>query len=370
MPGRDPYAVLGVNREASQAEVRRAYRKLARKYHPDVNPGDPRAAETFKQVAGAYQILGDPKQRDRYDRTGGADPEGVAAASAPGIRFDGFDFADPSGSPFAAIFSDLFSRRPSRPEEPRRGADLQYPIRVSFEEAFRGREATVHLERLVPCGDCGGTGHRREGGSRTCPVCDGSGRRERRAGFMRFATPCDSCAGRGRVLGTICSACRGEGVRPDSDRIRVRIPPGVDGGSQVRVAGKGNAGSRGGPPGDLFLLVEVEPHPFFRRLGDNLYCEIPITFPEAALGTKVRVPTLEGSATIRILPGTQSGQKIRLRERGFPSLRSGAHGDLFVEVRVVTPRVRDERSREILREFERLNAENLRPGGKAPAETG
>lgn len=360
MAGQDFYQVLGVNRDVSQEEIRKVYRKLARKYHPDVNPGDPSAADTFKEISRAYQILGDSKKRDQYDRSGMQDPFAFAGESGGGVQFGGFDFGDLSGGSFSSLFSEIFSQGRQQPDPHAGGSDIQHPIRIRFEDAFRGREISIDLERGVVCKDCFGSG--REPGSRpqTCSNCNGKGIRMRRTGFMRFSGPCESCGGRGQFPGAPCARCNGQGIRAGRESIRVKIPPGVDRGSQVRVSGKGHAGRQGSPSGDLYLLVEVEPHSFFRRLGENLYCEIPITFPEAALGTKIEVPTMDGGSRIRVPPGTQNGQRLRLRGRGFPSLRSKARGDLFVEIRVVTPSLRDERSKEILREFQELNPGHLR----------
>ncbi|MEE8111900.1 MAG: J domain-containing protein [Acidobacteriota bacterium] len=360
MANRDFYEVLAVEHKATAKEIQRAYRKLARKYHPDLNPGDPRTAETFKEISQAYEILGDPKKRKQYDRRGRVEPGRSPFGGEPPFRFGGFDFSDLSGGSFSSLFSDLFAG--DRPEDavPRNGSDRLHPIRIGFLDAYRGLETELELQREVTCGVCSGTGFRTAGGPRTCPSCEGRGKVTRRTGNMRFSVPCVSCRGSGKTPGTPCDACEGKGWRPRTERIRIRIPPGVDNESRVRIPGKGNDGKRGGAPGDLFLLIKVDPHPFFRRLGNNLYCEVPISFPEAALGTKLEVPTVEGTARIRVPPGTQSGQKIRLRGKGFPSLRHGAPGNQFVEIRVVTPKIRDERSKEILRELDHLNPGNPR----------
>ncbi len=373
---KDYYAALGVDRKAKADEIRKAYRRLARKLHPDVNPGNKRAEERFKDIQEAYEVLGDEKKRKIYDQYGFYSdniPAGgyeaytrppAGARGGPTVDFSGFDFSDSSpqeergGAGFS--FSDLFSQMFSRGREPEsaaqgpvRGRDIEHSMHLGFWDAVRGTKVRLTVGRDEVCSSCGGKGTK-SGAATTCSGCGGSGKATRTAGTMRFSVTCPQCQGTGRERKR-CPACHGSGYIRKPETFDVRIPPGVDTGSRVRVAGKGNAGVNGGAHGDLLILTEVENHPFFDRKGDNLYVKVPVTVAEAALGTKVEVPTIDGPTTIRIPPGTQSGQKLRIRGKGTPSLRSSLRGDQFVEVQVWVPRVADERSKEILKELERLN---------------
>jgi molecular chaperone DnaJ len=379
---KDYYATLGVSRGAKPEEIRKAYRRLARKYHPDVNPGNKGSEEKFKQLSEAYEILGDEKKRQVYDQygfysdnipPGGPAPGASTGAGAPGVDFSGFDFSNYDnaeteaekrggfGGGFRDIFSQLFNRsgqREAEEEGPQRGSDIEHHMHLGFWEAIRGTQVRITVARQETCSTCKGTGSA-GGAPVTCTACGGTGKATRQAGTMRFTVTCPQCGGTGRQQ-RVCPACGGAGVVRKPESFEVRIPPGVDTGSRVRVPGKGNAGVGGGPPGDLYIVTEVEPHPIFERKGDNIYVKVPVTVAEAALGAKVEVPTLVGPSTIKIPPGTQSGQKLRLRGKGAPSLRSEARGDQFVEVQVVVPRVADERTKEILRELARLNPEDPR----------
>jgi molecular chaperone DnaJ len=379
---KDYYATLGVSRDAKPEEIRKAYKRLARKYHPDVNPGNKASEEKFKELSQAYEILGDEKKRQVYDQygfysdnipPGGPGPGASTSAGAPGVDFSGFDFSNFGnvdaeaekrggfGGGFRDIFSQLFNR--SGPHEegeegPQKGSDIEHQMHLGFWEAIRGTQVRITIGRQETCSTCKGTGSA-GGAAVTCAACGGTGKGTRQAGTMRFTVTCPQCGGTGRQR-RVCPACGGAGVVRKPESFEVRIPPGVDTGSRVRVPGKGNAGIGGGPAGDLYIVTEVEPHPIFERKGDNIYVKVPVTVAEAALGAKVEVPTLVGPSTIKIPPGTQSGQKLRLRGKGAPSLRSEARGDQFVEVQVVVPRVADERTKEILRELARLNAEDPR----------
>jgi molecular chaperone DnaJ len=380
---KDYYATLGVSRDAKPEEIRKAYRRLARKYHPDVNPGNKSAEEKFKQLSEAYEILGDEKKRQIYDQygfysdnipPGGPPPGASTGAGAPGVDFSGFDFSNFDhvdteaekrggfGTGFRDIFSQLFSRSGQREEEeeegPQKGSDIEYQMHLGFWDAIRGTQVRITIGRQETCPTCKGTGSA-GGAPITCPACGGTGKTTRQAGTMRFTVTCPQCGGSGRQRRS-CPTCGGSGFVRKPESFEVRIPPGVDTGSRVRVPGKGNAGVQGGPPGDLYIVTEVEPHPIFERKGDNIYVKVPVTVSEAALGAKVEVPTLVGPATIKIPPGTQSGQKLRIRGKGAPSLRGDARGDQFVEVQVVVPRAGDERTKEILRELARLNPEDPR----------
>jgi len=377
----DYYELLGVPRKASVKELRAAYRKLARKYHPDLNPGDKSAEEKFKQIQEAYEVLSDTKKRQMYDQfgfnvpgPGGAPPPGAGYGGSPeDIHFDfgGFDFgggAGPGGAgagggtSFRDLFSQFFrgagaAQAVQQEEEP--GTDLEYQIDITFAEAMHGTVKKLSFTRLDICNVCHGAGFM-PGDEKTCPVCGGSGHVTQVSGKMRFQVTCSRCGGTGK-LRTICRNCGGEGRLPRVETLDVRIPPGAQTGSRVRVAGRGNVGTHGGPPGDLYIIMKVEPHPFFERRGDDLYTVVPVTVPEASLGAKVEVPTIDGRAQVRIPPGTNSGKKLRLREKGAPSARhAGKRGDQIVEVQVVVPKPEDERVRNLLRELSKVDAEDPR----------
>ncbi len=370
----DYYQVLGVKRGASQDEIRKAYRRLARKYHPDVNPGDKSAEEKFKQLSEAYDILSDAKKREVYDKYGVYSDNirdvGRSAPAGGGFDFDWSVFsggAEPnapnagSGSSFRDIFSDLFGgARTATQGRPHalRGADIEIPLALSFEEAINGLTTNINVRRSESCTRCNGTG---ESGSNqvTCLTCQGTGKISTGGGFLRFDQSCPDCNGTGKHRQK-CTVCNGTGIVPKYETVKVRIPAGVDTGSRVRVAGKGESGTRSGPPGDLYIVTNVSPHKIFTRKGDNIYCTVPITLPEAALGAKIEVPTVSGKAQLRIPPGTQSGQVFRLREKGSPSLRGNTRGDQYVEVRISLPKIIDEDTKNLLREFAKRNPDNPR----------
>ncbi len=377
---KDYYATLGVDRNAKPEQLRKAYRRLARKFHPDVNPGNKAAEEKFKEISEAYDILGDEKKRQIYDQygfysnnipPGGYGQASPADAGGAGFDFSGFDFSDFSperegrggfGGSFRDLFSQFFSRASQRETEgPERGTDLEHHLHLKFWDAIRGTQVRFTANRNETCGTCQGSGVVK-GKTTTCAACGGSGKANQQVGAMRFSGPCPRCAGSGRQKPS-CPDCSGSGYIRRAETFDVRIPAGVDTGSRVRVMGKGNAGRNGGPAGDLYIVTEVDPHPVFERKGDNIYVKVPITFTEAALGAKVEVPTLDGPSTIRIPPGTESGQQLRLRGKGALSLRGSPgrlRGDQFVEVQIVVPRVADERTKEILRELARLNPDDPR----------
>jgi molecular chaperone DnaJ len=386
-PQKDYYTLLGVDRNAKPDDIRKAYRRLARKYHPDVNPGNKGAEEKFKEISSAYDILSDEKKRKIYDQFGfysdnippgyGQPGYSQAPSSGPGSNysnfdFSGFDFSNFQTAPhedrggFGSVLRDIFSKFSSsggeEEEEPgemsSRGRDIEYHMNLGFWDAIRGTQVKITVGRNEVCTKCHGTGSAGSS-SVTCPMCGGTGKTSRQAGAMRFSVTCPQCGGRGK-MSQPCPVCGGPGTVKRPETFEVRIPPGVDTGSRVRVPGKGNAGAAGGPPGDLYIITEVAPHPFFERKGDNIYIKIPVTVTEAAMGAKVDVPTIDGPATIKIPPGTQSGQELRLRDKGAPSLRGNARGHQFVVVQVVVPKVADERSKEILRELAKLNPEDPR----------
>jgi molecular chaperone DnaJ len=384
MAKKDYYQILGVKKDAKADEIKKSYRRLARKHHPDVNPGDKASEDKFKEVQEAYDVLSDEKKRKVFDRFGyyadNLDPDspfGAAAGSAGsgtgGFDFSGFDFSNTgtsgTGSSFRDIFSDLFGggggggarttqAEPPRPL-PKKGRDIEIPLAMSFEEAFSGLTTNITVNRSEQCSRCQGAGD--TGGPVVqCPTCNGTGQVMRAGGRLQFSQTCSDCEGTGRRRQP-CSLCNGKGVTPKTEQVKVRIPPGVDTGSRVRIPKKGHGGRLGAEPGDLYILTNVGKHKFLERKGDNIYITVPITVPEAALGTKIEVPTVEGKAQLKIPSGTESGQKFRLRERGFPSLRNPKlRGDQFVEVKITLPRVISEETKDALRQFEKLNPENPR----------
>jgi len=346
---RDYYDVLGVDRSATQEEIKRAYRRLARQYHPDVSDA-PDAEARFKEINEAYQVLSDPERRATYDRFGHMGPGGV------GVGFD-FGFRDPFEI-FEEVFGDLgFGFRTPRRRGPRRGADLRYDLRLSFEEAVFGCKKEIEITRLEVCPECRGSGAEPGTTPVRCSECNGTGqvRRVQRSIFGSFinVSTCPVCRGEGETIPIPCRRCDGTGLVHVTRLLEVTIPPGVDTGTQVRLAGEGQPGERGGPPGNLYVVLEVEPHPYFRRQGDDILVELGINVAQAALGAQVTVPTLEGEEQIEIPPGTQTGSILRLRGRGVPHLRRNGRGDLLILVRVEVPTRLTREQREL---FQRLAA--------------
>src|SRR6267378_40341 len=369
----DYYELLGVPRKATAKDIRTSFRKLARKYHPDLNPGDKSSEEKFKQLQEAYDVLSDSKKRQIYDQYGfysdNMPPGGPGAGpgqdgEAPDVNFDfgGYDFGGGAGTAGGgASFRDLFSQffsgsRGSTAMEPEHepGGDLEYQIEIDFWDAVRGAVKKLSITRLDTCETCHGTGA--VGSPQTCPTCRGTGTIQQQAGKMKFNVPCTRCGGTGK-LRSACKTCGGEGRVRRTETIDVRIPAGVASGARVRVPGKGNSGTMGAPPGDLYLRVIVKPHEFFERRGNDLYTKIPVTVSEATLGAKIEVPTIDGRSLVRIPPGTNSGKTLRLKEKGVPSARNGARGDQYVEIQVVVPPPTDERVRNLMKELE-----NVAPG--------
>src|SRR5579862_7058948 len=383
----DYYETLGVARAAKDDEIRKAYRKLARKYHPDLNPGDKAAEERFKKVQEAYDILSDTKKRQMYDQYGFYSPNGYPGAGPgpggggrpePNMDFGGFDFSDyfsqqgaggaaggkggrrQASGGFRDIFSQFFSGQGEEEEHnvPEKGTDLEYGLNIDFWQAIKGTSIKVSISRQEVCPTCHGSGSA-GGGTVSCPQCNGTGQVTQMAGAMKFNLTCPRCGGTGK-LKNVCPTCGGEGRILTTETVEVRIPPGARNGSRLRVAGKGNAGTMGAPPGDLYITTRVEEHPFFHREGDNIEIQVPITVWEAGLGAKIEVPTIDGRTLLKIPQGTVSGQKFRLREKGVMNSRTSQRGDEIVEVVIQTPNVQDERTREILRELAKLHPDDPR----------
>ena len=333
---RDYYEVLGVGRNATEQEVKSAYRKLALQHHPDRNPNDKETAEEkFKEITEAYSVLAEPQKRAAYDRYGhsGVGPGGGFTPDFSSTIFA--DFEDIFGQFFG--FGDFFGRGRGRARRPDRGADLRYDLEISFEEAARGLTTKIKIPRLENCSSCQGTGAERGSGPATCHACGGRGQVRTQQGFFTIARTCPHCHGTGEVIRDPCPACRGEGRVRQEKTLEIKIPPGVDDGTRLRVGGEGEAGTRGGPPGDLYVVLKVSEHPFFERRDTDLICTIPISITQAALGTVIKVPTLRGPEKLRVPEGTQSGSVFRLRGQGMPSLNGQGPGDLYVNVHVVVP---------------------------------
>jgi molecular chaperone DnaJ len=382
----DYYETLGVARGASADEIRKAYRKLARKYHPDLNPGDKSAEERFKNVQEAYDVLSDSKKRQMYDQYGfysdsgftGAGQGGPSGGRAPNMDFNGFDFSDifsgagegagrrtegatgAGAGGFRDIFSQFFGGRGGSEHQREKGSDLEYVMDIDFWQAIRGTQSRLNITRYEVCNTCHGSGNAPSGGGETiCPECKGTGNVTQMAGAMRFNLTCPRCGGTGK-LGNSCPTCGGDGRVTRTETVEVRIPAGARNGSRLRVPGKGNAGTQGAPPGDLYITTRVEEHPFFHRDGDNIEIKVPLSVWEAALGAKIEVPTIDGRAQLKIPQGTRNGQRFRLREKGVLNSRTNTRGDQIVEVTVEAPDPRDERTRELLREMARLHPEDPR----------
>jgi len=396
---KDYYETLGVKKSASVDEIRKAFRKLARKYHPDVNPGDKAAEEKFKAISEANDVLSDPKKRKIYDQLGfysdnidpaaaeayarggptgaggfggfpGGQPPG-GGAGAGGFDFSGFDFGDMfegargqasnSGGGFRDIFSGIFGGArggAAAQHAPEPGSDLEYQVNVPFWTAIRGGVMRLNITRQEVCGNCHGSGHIEQPG--VCPQCHGKGTIEQTSGRMKFNVTCPRCGGTGKNA-SVCPVCHGESVVSRTEPLEARIKPGTRDGQRIRIQGKGNAGIGGGQPGDLYVIIRTGTHPVFRREADDIYLTVPVTASEAALGARVEVPTIDGRAQLKIPPGTQCGQKLRLREKGVPSAtKEGVRGDEIVEVKITVPMPRDEKTKELLRELAKLNPEDPR----------
>ena len=362
---RDYYEVLGVSREASPEEIKKAYRKLALKYHPDRNPGDKEAEERFKEAAEAYEVLRDPEKREIYDRFGHDGLEGKG--------FTGFAGFEDIFSTFGDIFEDFFGFGTGRGRRTRarQGNSLRYDLELTLEEAFYGKEEEIVFYRLDVCSACGGTGATAGTEAEICPTCQGRGQVIRSQGFFQISTTCPSCRGEGQIIRNPCEECGGQGKVRAERRITVKIPPGVDNGSQLRLRGEGEPGEYGGPPGDLYVVIHVKDHNLFKREGDDLVCEIPISFVQAALGDTIIIPTLgdDEGTELEIPPGSQPDDILRLPGKGMPSLKGhNRRGNLYVRLQVKIPKKLNERQRELLKEFaetEGLKLDFRRKKGKS-----
>jgi molecular chaperone DnaJ len=376
-PKHEYYETLGVPKKSSADDLRKAYRKLARKHHPDLNPGDKSAEDRFKNVQEAYDVLSDPKKRAMYDQYGFYSDSGFAGANPD---FNGFDFSDfYAGQPgagggrrpetgtgagaggFRDIFSQFFGGKGGAPEaqvEPEKGGDLEYVMDIDFWQAIKGTQTRLNINRYEVCGTCRGSGST-GAGEVACPQCKGTGNVTQMAGAMKFSLTCPRCGGSGR-LRNACPTCGGDGRVTKTETVEVRIPPGAANGTRLRVPGKGNAGTMGAPPGDLYITTKVEEHRLFHREGDNIEIKVDVQVWEAALGAKIEVPTIDGRALLKIPQGTANGQKFRLREKGVLNSRTNQRGDQIVEVALIAPDPRDERTRELLREMAKLHPEDPR----------
>jgi molecular chaperone DnaJ len=349
---RDYYEVLGVPREATDQEIKSAYRKLAVKFHPDKNPGSREAEEKFKEAAEAYSVLSDQEKRTRYDRFGHAGMQGGFSGFDPSTFGD---FGDILGDFFG--LGDLFGggRRRGGPE---RGPDLRYDLKVSFRDAAFGLKTKIKMPRHEHCGACGGSGAAKGKAPITCPGCQGMGQVRYQQGFFSISRTCGQCNGEGRVIRDPCETCHGRGRVRKEKVLELKIPAGVEGGTKLRVQGEGEAGGRGGPPGDLYVIIYVEDHPFFQRQANNIYCQIPIGVTQAVLGAEIAVPTLEGEEKLRIPEGTQSGTVFRLRNKGIVSLHERGRGDQYVTVNVVIPTRLTKEQRQLFENLAMLNKDD------------
>ncbi len=350
MSKRDYYEVLGVSRSASEEEIKKAYRKLAMKYHPDRNPDNKAAEEKFKEVKEAYEVLSDSSKRSAYDQFGHAGVDPHAAGAGAGFQHGFGGFADA----FSDIFGDIFGAAGGRRSSVYRGADLRYNLELTLEEAARGTETKIRVPSLQACETCGGSGAKPGTSPVTCSTCGGHGQVRIQQGFFSIQQTCPACHGAGQTIASPCPSCRGAGRVKQHKTLSVKIPAGVDEGDRIRLAGEGEPGINGGPPGDLYVMVQLKEHPVFKRDHDDLHCEMPISFTTAALGGEVEIPTLDGHAKIKIAEGTQTGRVYRLRGKGIKGVRSQTPGDLYCHVVVETPVNLSARQKELLRELEAL----------------
>ena len=367
---RDYYEVLGINKGASADEIKKAYKKMARKYHPDLNPGDKSAEEKFKEVNEAYEVLSDPDKKARYDQYGhaGVDPN-FGAGGFGGGGFDGsFDFGD-LGDIFGSFFGGGFGGgRRTNPNAPQRGESIRMSIAISFEEAAFGCEKEVTVERYETCDTCHGNGCAPGTSPEVCPDCHGTGtvqvRRQTPMGVFATSSPCPKCGGKGRIIHQPCKDCRGSGLLRKKKTIQASIPAGIDNGQTISIRGQGNAGKNGGPAGDLLITITVRPHELFRREGTCVLCEAPITFTQAVLGAELEIPTIDGKVKYTLPEGTQSGTTFRLKGKGIPSINGRGRGDQYVTVYIETPRNLNKEQKEALKKFAAAMGEDEASGQK------
>jgi len=361
---RDYYEVLGVHRNADAGEIKSAYRKVAMKYHPDRNPGDKQAEENFKEAAEAYSVLSDQNKRQIYDQFGHRGLEGMTGGASGGFE-DIF-------SSFGDIFEEFFGFRSGRSSRTsvHRGADLRYDLTIDFMEAAFGMETEISVDKMEMCKACNGTGAKPGTHPETCPQCRGSGQFVRSQGFFSVKSTCPNCRGEGRVISDPCPQCRGRRALIVNKKVSLKIPAGVDTGSKLRLSGEGESGQNGGPPGDLYVFIQVRPHEFFQRRNNDVICRIELSFVQAALGDEVSVPTLTGEEMLKIPKGTQYGDVFRLKGQGIPSLRSHSRGDQIVQVELHTPKNISKRQEELLKEFVKIDSEKLSKRIKRLFKTG
>lgn len=360
MAKRDYYETLGIDREADEAEVKKAFRKLAKEYHPDRNPGDDEAEKSFKEVNEAYEALKDPQKRAAYDRFGHAAFEGGMGGAQHGF---GADFSASMSEIFDDLFGEFMGGRRGRQRSSReRGGDLRYNMEISLAEAYSGKTAEIRVPSSVTCEPCGGSGARPGSYPVTCRTCGGAGKVRASQGFFTLERTCPACNGRGEVIEDPCDACSGSGRVTKERMLSVNIPAGVEDGTRIRLAGEGEAGIRSGPAGDLYIFLSLKPHEFFQRDGADIFCRVPIAMTTAALGGQIEVPTVEGGRTrVKVPEGTESGRQFRLRGKGMPVLRSNSTGDMYIQVEVETPKNLSRRQRELLKEFEKTATDSTSP---------
>ncbi len=354
---RDYYELLGVDRNAGEEEIKKSYRKLALKYHPDRNAGDKQAEERFKEISEAYQVLADSEKRARYDRYG-------HAAFGDGGPGTGFDFTSGFEDIFGDIFGEFFGTGTTRRQARTRGEDLRYNLEISFEEAAFGAEKKIKIPRHGSCETCHGSGSKPGSSPRSCPTCRGKGQVSFQQGFFHVSRTCNQCRGQGTIITDPCVSCSGAGRVRKLHTLSVKIPPGVDSGSRLKLRGEGETGTSGGSAGDLYVVIQVQPHPLFIRDGLDVICEVPIGFVQAALGTEIDVPTLEGKVKIKIPAGTQSGKVFRLKSKGIRDVQGYSQGDQLVRIIIETPTHLTVRQKELLKEFAALGGEELHPLSK------
>ena len=362
MAKRDYYDVLGVSRGASADEIKKAYRGKAKELHPDRNKDNPEAEARFKEANEAYEVLKDADKKAAYDRFGHAAFEGGMGGGGPrpgGGGFGNGDFTSAFSDVFDDLFGDFMGGRGGGRQRAARGSDLRYNLRITLEEAYAGLQKTIKVRTLVPCNTCSGTGSEGASEPTTCPTCSGMGKVRAQQGFFTVERTCPTCGGLGQIIKNPCKACAGAGRVEKERALNVNIPVGVETGNRIRLAGEGEAGMRGGPPGDLYIFVEVEAHKLFERDGVNLHCRVPVSMVKAAIGGQVEVPTIDGGrARVQIPSGSQSGRQMRLRGKGMPALRGQSVGDMFIELAVETPTNLTARQKELLEEFEKLSEDN------------